>query len=154
MSVYVPNGKTTAHPDFKMKLGWLSRLAEHVESRADRDAPLVVAGDINVCSTDMDSFGGEKFRGSIFHTDEERALVDRLRAAGLRDLFRTKYPDVPGFSFWDYRAGCFHKNQGMRIDLVLASAALADSVRDAYVDREARKGKGPSDHAPVVVDIV
>jgi exodeoxyribonuclease-3 len=157
-SVYVPNGKTLAHPDYALKLAFLERLAQHVESRADRSAPLVVAGDVNVCSTDLDSFGGEKFRGTIFHTDEERALVGRLRDAGLVDLFRSRHPDVPGFSFWDYRAGCFHKNQGMRIDVLFASEPIARRVTDVFVDRDYRKksklsGAIPSDHAPVVATL-
>lgn len=158
VSVYVPNGKTTAHPDFKLKLAWLERLALHAESRARASAPLLIGGDINVCLTDMDSFGGEKFRGSIFHTEEERALVARLGAAGLTDLFRTKHPDVPGFSFWDYRAGCFHKNQGMRIDLLFGNEPLARRLSDVVVDRDYRKkskvsGAVPSDHAPVVATL-
>ena len=160
VSVYVPNGKTTAHPDFKLKLVWLDHLARYVESRAASHAkvPLVIAGDINVCPADMDSFGGEKFRGTIFHTDEERALVARLATAGLTDLFRAKHPDVPGFSFWDYRAGCFHKNQGMRIDLVFGNELVARRLADVSVDRDFRKkskasGAVPSDHAPVLATL-
>lgn len=154
VSVYVPNGKTIDHVDFGLKLTWLDRLAAYLETRADRDAPLLVAGDINVCPTDLDSFGGESFRGTIFHTEIERKLVARIRGAGLVDLFRTKYPDEPGFSFWDYRAGSFHKKEGMRIDMLFATPALADRVRDVVVDREYRKkskasGAVPSDHAPV-----
>jgi exodeoxyribonuclease-3 len=153
-SVYVPNGKTTQHPDYQLKLRWLERLVEHVEARADRDAPLVLGGDFNVCWQDIDSYGGVRFKGKIFHTDEERALVDRLRAAGLVDLYRAKHPTTPGFSWWDYRAGCFHKGEGMRIDLLFATPAIANRVKDVYVDREYRKkskaGAIPSDHAPVV----
>lgn len=154
-SVYVPNGKTVAHPDFKLKLTWLEHLARHVESRADKGAPLVLGGDFNVAPADVDSWGGERFRGRIFHTDEERALVARLHAAGLVDLFRSRYADEPGHSWWDYRAGCFHKRQGLRIDLLLGTAAIASRVTDVFVDREYRKksktsGAVPSDHAPVV----
>jgi len=154
-SVYVPNGKTVSHADYRMKLGWLERLATHVESRADRDAPLVLGGDFNVCWTDLDSYGGIRFKGRIFHTDEERALITRLREAGLVDLYRSRYPDDPGFSWWDYRAGCFHKKEGMRIDLLLATPVVAGRVKDVYVDRDYRKkgktsGSIPSDHAPVV----
>jgi exodeoxyribonuclease III len=156
-SVYIPNGKTTAHPDYRLKLAWLESLALHVESRAKSgsEVPLLVGGDFNVCPTDLDSYGGARFKGHIFHTDEERALVARLRGAGLVDLYRRKYPDNIGFSWWDYRAGCFHKNEGMRLDMLFASASLADRVKDVYVDREYRKkgktsGAVPSDHAPVV----
>lgn len=154
-SIYVPNGKTLSHADYKMKLVWLDRLATYVEARAEKDAPLVLAGDFNVCWTDLDSYGGLRFKGRIFHTDEERALIERLRAAGLVDLFRSRYPDEPGFSWWDYRAGSFHKKEGMRIDLLLATPAVATRVKDVYVDRDYRKkgkssGSIPSDHAPVV----
>lgn len=157
-SVYVPNGKSVMHADYKMKLSWLDRLAQFVESRADKDAPLVLGGDFNVCWTDQDSFGGVRFKGRVHHTDEERQLIDRLRDAGLVDLFRAKYPDEPGFSWWDYRAGSFHKKEGMRIDLLLATRPIADRVVDVTVDREFRKkgkasGSIPSDHAPVVATL-
>ena len=154
-SVYVPNGKTVAHPDYRTKLGWLERLAAHVEARVDREAAFLLGGDFNVCPTDLDSSGGARFKGRIHHTDEERALIGRLTAAGLVDLFRARYPEEPGFSWWDYRAGSFHKKEGMRIDLLLASPAIASRVEDVFVDREYRKkgkpsGSIPSDHAPVV----
>lgn len=156
-SVYIPNGKTTAHPDYKVKLAWLESLAVHVETRmkSGSEVPLLVAGDFNVCPTDLDSYGGARFKGHIFHTDEERGLVERLKGAGLVDLYRAKYPDNIGFSWWDYRAGQFHKNEGMRLDMLFATKSLADRVKDVYVDREYRKkgkvsGAVPSDHAPVV----
>jgi exodeoxyribonuclease-3 len=156
-SVYIPNGKSVKHPDFQLKLAWLERLAEHVEERVktDASAPLLVAGDFNVCPTDLDSYGGVRFRGHCHHTDEERALVARLRDAGLVDLYRAKYPDNIGFSWWDYRAGSFHKNEGMRLDMLFASPPLAKRLKEVYVDRDYRKkgktsGAIPSDHAPVV----
>ena len=156
-SVYIPNGKTLAHADYKVKLAWLESLAVHLEARArsGSDVPLLVGGDFNVCPTDLDSYGGARFKGHIFHTDEERALIERLRGAGLVDLYRSKYPDTIGFSWWDYRAGQFHKNEGMRLDMLFASPVLADRVKDVYVDRDYRKkgktsGAIPSDHAPVI----
>jgi exodeoxyribonuclease-3 len=157
-SVYVPNGKSVMHADYRLKLGWLERLAAHVESRAEKDAPLVLCGDFNVCTTDLDSYGGVHFKGKIHHTDEERALMARLHSAGLVDLFRARFPDEPGYSFWDYRAGQFHRNQGMRIDLLLATEPVARRVKNVFVDRDYRKkgpgsGSIPSDHAPVVVEL-
>jgi len=156
-SVYIPNGKSVQHADFKVKLAWLESLAKHVEDRvkSKSEVPLLVGGDFNVCPTDLDSYGGVRFRGHCHHTDEERALVARLRGAGLVDLYRAKYPDNIGFSWWDYRAGSFHKNEGMRLDMLFATPSLADRVKDVYVDREYRKkgktsGAVPSDHAPVV----
>ena len=159
-SVYIPNGKSTAHPDFKVKLAWLESLVRYVETRADRDAPFLLGGDFNVCPTDLDSYGGAMFYGHVHHTDEERALIVRLRDAGLVDLYRQKYPDTVGYSWWDYRAGSFHKNEGMRLDILWATPSLAKRVTETYVDREYRKkgkasGAIASDHAPViaVVDV-
>ena len=157
-SVYIPNGKSVKHPDYAIKLSWLEALAKHFETRADRNAPLLVGGDFNVCCTDLDSYGGKRFAGHIFHTDAERTLVQRLRDTGLVDLYRAKYPDVAGFSWWDYRAGQFHKNEGMRLDFLLATEPLAARVKDVFVDRDYRKkgkasGAIPSDHAPVVAEL-
>jgi exodeoxyribonuclease-3 len=159
-SVYIPNGKTLAHPDYKVKLAWLASLADWLEARVKSgiETPLLIGGDFNVCLTDLDSYGGSRFAGDIFHTDEERRLVGRLRALGLVDLYRAKYPDTAGFSWWDYRAGAFHKKLGMRLDLLFATPALAARVKDVYVDRDYRKkgpvsGAVPSDHAPVVADL-
>lgn len=154
-SMYVPNGRTTADPEFRQKLAWLDSLAAWLTSRSEADRPFIIAGDINVCPADIDSFAGSAARGTIFHTDEERALIARVQAAGLVDLFRVKHPDLPGFSWWDYRAGCFHKNEGLRIDLLYGSDHVGRRVRDVFVDRDYRKksktsGAVPSDHAPVV----
>lgn len=157
-SAYIPNGKTTSNPEYRGKLVWLERLAKLIESRVDRDAPFVLTGDFNVCTTDLDSYLGARAHGTIFHTDEERALVGRLTAAGLVDLYRAKYPSEPGFSWWDYRAGAFHRKLGMRLDLLLATDVVAKRVKDVFVDRDYRKksklsGALPSDHAPVVADL-
>ena len=159
-SVYIPNGKTTAHADYKVKLAWLESLAQHVEARMKEasDIPFVVGGDFNVCQLPLDSYGGVRFEGHIFHTPEERALVGRLSGAGLVDLYRSRYPDTAGYSWWDYRAGSFHKNEGMRLDILFASPALAARTKDIYVERDFRKKGKPSgsiasDHAPVVADI-
>ena len=154
-SAYIPNGKTTKDPEFKMKLAWLDRLATWIEARPDKRAPFVLAGDFNVCTTDLDSYMGEHGRGTIFHTEEERALVGRIAAAGLVDTYRAKYPSEQGFSWWDYRMGAFHRKLGMRLDLIFASEPVARRVKDVYVDRDFRKksklsGALPSDHAPVI----
>lgn len=155
-SVYIPNGKTLSHADFKLKLAWLESLATLIEERAKsgNETPLLVGGDFNVCPTDLDSYGGARFKDRIFHTDSERALIERLRGAGLIDLYRSTYPDTVSFSWWDYRAGSFHKNEGMRLDMLFATPSLATRVKDVYVDRDYRKkgksGSIPSDHAPVI----
>ena len=154
-SVYVPNGKTIKDPEFRGKLLWLERLARWIESRDDETSPFVLAGDFNVCTTDVDSYMGERGRGTIFHTHEERELVGRIAAAGLVDTFRKLHPTEPGYSWWDYRMGAFHRKLGMRLDLIFASPPVATRIKDVYVDREFRKksktsGALPSDHAPVV----
>lgn len=152
-SVYIPNGKTLDHPDYPMKLAWLERLVAFIEARGG--GPFVMGGDFNVCLTPMDSYGGARFEGHIFHTQAERSLVARLEALGLADAYRRKYPDAVGYTWWDYRAGCFHKNEGMRLDMLWMSAELAPRVEEVFVDREYRKkgkesGAVPSDHAPVL----
>ncbi|MDB4944815.1 MAG: Exodeoxyribonuclease [Labilithrix sp.] len=155
-SVYIPNGKTVVHADYKVKLAWLDSLAQYVEERmaSGSEVPLLVGGDFNVCLTALDSYGGAAFEGHIFHTVEERSLVNRLSGAGLVDLYRQQYPDTIGFTWWDYRAGSFHKKEGMRLDMLFASPSLAKRVKDVVVDRDYRKkgksGSVPSDHAPVL----
>jgi exodeoxyribonuclease-3 len=115
---------------------------------------VAVCGDFNVAPDDIDLWDPAAFEGSTHVTPEERAAVAEIEALGLRDAFRERYPGVGRlFSWWDYRAGAFHKHQGMRIDLLLLSPALADNVSAALIDRNARKGKKPSDHAPVLVDV-
>jgi exodeoxyribonuclease-3 len=157
-SVYVPNGREPTHPHYAYKLAWLEALRTTIASEAAGPAPFAVLGDFNVAPTDDDVWDRAAFVGQTHVTEPERAALAALRELGLRDVFpRPMKYDHP-FTYWDYRGGNFHKNMGMRIDLVYANAPFADAVTDAYVDREARKGslkdgKGPSDHAPVVVDL-
>ncbi|HEX3706086.1 MAG TPA: exodeoxyribonuclease III [Mycobacteriales bacterium] len=152
-SVYVPNGRTLDSPHYPYKLEWLARLRTALEPEVAANNRFVVTGDFNIIPTDDDVWDASKFVGSTHVTDPERKALAALRDLGLTDVMpRAMKHDTP-YTYWDYRAGMFHKNQGMRIDLVYASAAVAGGVKDAYVDRDARKGTGPSDHAPVVVDI-
>jgi exodeoxyribonuclease III len=162
-SVYVPNGRAVGHEHFAYKLAWLARLRAHVdaESRGSGESgesggprPVAVCGDFNVAPADIDVWNPAAFEGDTHVTPEERAALADLEDWGLRDAFRERYPGVPRlFSWWDYRAGNFHKHQGMRIDLVMLSPDLAARVGFALIDRNARKGKKPSDHAPVLVDV-
>jgi exodeoxyribonuclease III len=157
-SVYVPNGRAVGHEQFEYKLRWLARLRSHLQADAPTPGspalPKAVCGDFNVAPDDIDLWNPKAFEGSTHVTPEERAAVAELEAIGLRDAFREQYPQVEGlFSWWDYRAGNFHKHQGMRIDLLLLSSDLADRVTWALIDRNARKGQKPSDHAPVFVDV-
>src|SRR5436190_502724 len=151
-SVYVPNGRTPDSDHYKYKLVWLEALREMVAAGPDA---AIVCGDMNIAPTDDDVFDPAAYVGQTHVTPPERAALTALQeAGGLRDVVRERWPDDDRvFSYWDYRAGMFHQDLGMRIDLVLASGPVAGRVRAAWVDRHARKGKGPSDHAPVIVDL-
>lgn len=152
-SVYVPNGRTPSDPHYAYKLRWLAALRGAVAADAAGSEPFAVMGDFNIAPTDADVWDPAVFVGSTHVTPAEREALAAVRETGLTDVMPRIAKGPHPFTYWDYRAGAFHKNLGMRIDLVLANAALAGAVSDAWVDREARKGKGPSDHAPVVVDL-
>lgn len=152
-SVYVPNGRSLDDPHYAAKLVWLDRLC--TEHRADAAAgrPAVIMGDFNIAPDDRDVWSTKNFATSTHVTPEERAKLDDLGAAGFHDAFRHLYDGDKLYTYWDYRAGDFHQHRGMRIDLVLGTQPVIDRVQWAIVDRQARKGKLPSDHAPVVVDL-
>ncbi len=151
-SVYVPNGRTVDDPHYSYKLAWLQSLATAVERDLAGGAPLALCGDFNVAPTDADVWDPTVFTGSTHVTAPEREAIARLLALGLTDVQPRALKGAP-YTYWDYRAGMFHKGEGMRIDLVLLSGGLATQVSDAFIDRDARKGTKPSDHAPVVVDL-
>lgn len=146
-SLYVPNGREVGSDHYAYKLAWLDALARAV---AAGPAELVLCGDMNIAPADADVFDPAAYVGQTHVTGPER---ERLAAFGLTDVVRARWPHERVFSYWDYRAGMFHQDLGMRIDLVLASAPVAARVAAAWVDRAARKGTGPSDHAPVIVDL-
>jgi exodeoxyribonuclease-3 len=148
-SVYVPNGRTPDDPHYRYKLEWLAALRESVGD----PATAVVAGDMNIAPTDEDLWDPALFVHSTHVTPAERKALAELTGLGLHDVVRDRWPGERVFTYWDYRAGRFHKDLGMRIDLVLAGTDPAGRVRAAWVDRKARKGTGPSDHAPVIVDL-
>jgi len=154
-TIYCPNGKHVGHDDFPHKLEWLDALVERFDAER-RPAAAVLCGDFNVAPGPLDTWDEERLRGSIHHTDAERSRIRRLNESGLIDVVRERHPSSKVFSWWDYRGGAFHRNQGLRIDLLLATASLASRTRSAEVDREYRKKKDdliPSDHAPVIVDL-
>lgn len=152
-SLYVPNGREPDHPHYVYKLAWFEALRAAVATEAGASAPFALLGDFNVAPEDVDVWDPSKFVGATHVTPAERAALAQLRGLGLTDVFPRALKGPHPYTFWDYRGGAFHKAEGMRIDLVYANPALAAAVTDAYVDREARKGKGASDHAPVVVDL-
>jgi exodeoxyribonuclease-3 len=149
-SVYVPNGREPGSEHYEYKLAWLAALRDAVAAGGEAT---VVCGDMNIAPTDADVFDPAAYAGHTHVTAPERAALAELQELDLRDVVRDRWPGERVFTYWDYRAGMFHRDLGMRIDLILASAPVADRVRAAWVDRKARKGKGPSDHAPVIVDL-
>jgi exodeoxyribonuclease-3 len=149
-SVYVPNGRVPGSEHYAYKLAWLGALREMVAKAPDST---VVCGDMNIAPTDEDVFDPQAYVGHTHVTVPEREALTELEAVGLHDVVRERWPGKRIFSYWDYRAGMFHQDLGMRIDLILASAPVAARVKAAWIDRQARKGSGPSDHAPVMVDL-
>jgi exodeoxyribonuclease III len=149
-AVYVPNGREPESDHYRYKLEWLAAL-----ERAVRSGPgaAIVCGDMNIAPTDADVFDPAAYIGQTHVTAPERQALANLESAGLHDVVREHWPDKRIFSYWDYRAGMFHQDLGMRIDLILATAPVAGRVEAAWVDRQARKGTGPSDHAPVIADL-
>jgi exodeoxyribonuclease-3 len=152
-SVYVPNGRSLDSDQYQYKLEWLGRLRHHLDVLADPGDRVAVCGDFNIAPDDRDVWDPSAFVGATHVSEPERAALRHLEDWGLVDAFRARYPEERLFSYWDYRAGDFHEHRGMRIDLVLVSRPLAEQVTWALVDRNARKGKLPSDHAPVLVDV-
>ncbi len=152
-SVYVPNGRSLDSDHYRYKLSWLSRLREHLELTTAPEREVAVCGDFNIAPEDRDVWDPQAFAGSTHVSEPEREALRALEGWGLVDAFRQQWQDPHLYTYWDYRAGDFHSHRGMRIDLLLLSAPLAGAVRWVLVDRNARKGKQPSDHAPVFVDV-
>ena len=149
-SVYVPNGRTPGSEHYQYKLEWLRSLRDAVAAGPEAQ---IVLGDMNIAPSDEDVFDPDAYVGHTHVTEPERAALAEIEALGLHDVVREHWPGKRVFTYWDYRAGMFHQDLGMRIDLVLASGPVAEHVKAAWVDRQARKGSGPSDHAPVIIDL-
>jgi exodeoxyribonuclease-3 len=164
-TIYVPNGKTVEHEDFGKKIAWLDALNAWIGKLPK--GPHVVCGDFNVVPAPIDSWNEELLKGTIFHTDAERSRIRRLESAGYIDLWRAAHPTEPGHTWWDYRAGSFHKKQGLRIDLLFATPDVAARATNVAIDRKWRKKieeppppgskRGEklisSDHLPVWADL-
>jgi exodeoxyribonuclease III len=149
-SVYVPNGRVPDSDHYAYKLAWLAALRDVLAAGPDA---AIVCGDMNIAPTDEDVFDPDAYIGQTHVTPRERSALAEIQALGLHDVVRDRWPNERVFTYWDYRAGMFHQDMGMRIDLVLASDPVAARVQAAWIDRHARKGSGPSDHAPVIVDL-
>ena len=154
VSVYAPNGRVVDSPFYHAKLAWYERLARWLEESASPEEPLVIGGDFNVAPDDADVWDAKAAHGGTHVSPREREAFFKLVGWGLVDVYRLHHPETGRYTWWDYRAGDFHKNFGMRIDHLVATRALADRTVWAEIDREARKGKPiPSDHAPLVMDV-
>jgi exodeoxyribonuclease-3 len=153
VSVYGPNGRVVDSPFYRAKLQWFDRLSTWLTTMST-DVPLVLGGDLNVAPTDADVWDASKCHGGTHVSPPERAAFDRLTAWGLVDAYRRQHGETQRFTWWDYRAGNFHKNYGMRIDHLLVTPPIAARTVWAEIDREARKGTPtPSDHAPLLIDL-
>jgi exodeoxyribonuclease-3 len=152
-SLYVPNGRTLDDPHFPYKLEWLDRLAAVTAETLENepDLPLALMGDFNIAPLDTDVWDINFFAGSTHVTPEERQAFEAFEQIGLQDVVRPRIPE--GYTYWDYQQLRFPRNEGMRIDFILGSEAFAEKVKSASIERDERKGEGPSDHVPVVVEI-
>jgi exodeoxyribonuclease III len=152
-SLYVPNGRTLDDPHFPYKLEWLDRLAAVTAEALENepDVPLALMGDFNIAPLDTDVWDINFFAGSTHVTPEERQAFEAFEQIGLQDVVRPRIPE--GYTYWDYQQLRFPRNEGMRIDFILGSEAFAEKVKSASIERDERKGEGPSDHVPVVVEI-
>ncbi|HEU4501581.1 MAG TPA: exodeoxyribonuclease III [Nitrospira sp.] len=154
ISVYAPNGRLVGSPFYEAKLVWFDKLARWINKAVTRETPAVIGGDFNVAPEDIDVWDPRACHGGTHVSDRERTAFARLSSAGFVDAYRLHHPEPGRYTWWDYRAGNFYKNFGMRIDHLLVTTSLKHRVVWAEIDREARKGKPvPSDHAPLVIDI-
>jgi len=151
MSCYVPNGRALDNPHYAYKLEWLETLRDVVAAH-DNATPLVVGGDFNVAPTDLDCWDPSAFIGATHVSEPERQAIQALERAGLVDIARHFNTEDPLYTWWDYRNGSFRRGWGLRIDLLLCSPSVVSAATSSWVDREARKGEKPSDHAPVFVE--
>ncbi|HJM28968.1 MAG: exodeoxyribonuclease III [Acidimicrobiales bacterium] len=152
-SAYIPNGREIGHEHYQYKLEWLSRLREHLEQNHMKEEKIAVVGDFNVAPEDRDVWDIAAFEGATHVSSPEREAFSNILDWGLTDTMRDSYPDSEGlYTFWDYRQGSFYKRHGMRIDFILSTDSLMDKLETVMVDRNARKGEKPSDHAPLLAD--
>jgi exodeoxyribonuclease-3 len=151
-TVYVPNGQEVGSEKFRYKLDWLKRLRQWLAAHADADVPLALCGDINIAPDDRDVYDPVAWKDQVLCHPDERAALAEIRGWGLVDSFRQHHAEAGLYSWWDFRQLCFPKNLGLRIDLILCTAPLAARCTSASIDRNARKGAAPSDHAPVIAE--
>ena len=156
ITVYCPNGRNVAHEEYGRKLSWFDTLSSYVRETLSPDRPIVLCGDFNICRSALDTWNEEELSGTIFHTDQERERLQSLLDWGFRDVFRERFPDQKSFSWWDFRGGGFHRNMGMRLDLILATDPIVSRMSSIEIDRDYRKkkdGMTASDHAPIFAEL-
>jgi exodeoxyribonuclease-3 len=151
-SLYVPNGQRVDSDKYRYKLEWLAALRELMAAELERHADLLLVGDFNIAPEDRDVHNPKAWEGHVLCTPAEREALAAICALGFDDVFRLFPQPDKTFSWWDYRAGAFRRNQGLRIDLMLASRALSQRCEDCRIDKEPRGWDRPSDHVPVVAD--
>ena len=151
--VYVPNGRALDDDHYQYKLRFMAQLRDHVAALADPGSDVVIGGDFNIAPTDADVWDPAALAGQTHVSAPERESLGRILDWGVRDVVREAHPQPGLYSWWDYRNGSFHRGWGMRIDLLLASESVAKRTTWAAIDRNARKGEQPSDHAPVLMDV-
>lgn len=152
-SVYVPNGRELDNDHYTYKLSWMSRLRQHLDASCSPTDDVVVAGDFNIAPEDRDVYDMAAFEGATHVSQPERDALAHVNAFGMEDTYRRFHDEAGLYSWWDYRNGSFHKGHGMRIDLLLATKSVAERSVSSEVDRNARKGEKPSDHAPVLLRV-
>lgn len=150
VSVYVPNGQEIGCDKHAYKLRWLSRFDKYIDKHYTPRKQLIICGDFNIATADIDIARPDAWAGSVLCDPAGRAAVEKINSWGLVDVFRELHPDVTAYSWWDYRRLSFPKNDGIRLDYILATSRLAKKCSEATIDRDARKGEKPSDHTPVV----
>jgi exodeoxyribonuclease-3 len=153
IDVYAPNGRLVGSDTYSYKLDWFRRLRRHLDSSFSPEAPLLICGDFNVAPEDRDVWDPQKWRGQILFSEPEKAALQHLRGWGLEDALRLRHPEGGLFTWWDYRAGAFHRGWGLRIDHILISKPLINRCGSVEIDRNERKGSKPSDHAPVIMSL-
>jgi exodeoxyribonuclease-3 len=153
MNVYVPNGRDTTLPSFREKLRFLERLRITLDTGSSPELPLVLCGDFNVARDERDVHDPARFRGRLHFHPEERAALERVIAFGFEDAYRRFHAEGGRYTWWDYRGGDFRMNRGLRIDYVFVTGAVGARMRRAEIDPDPRREPGPSDHAPVFIEL-
>ena len=152
LNVYVPNGQFVGSDKYEFKLNWLASLRNYLEAECDPDEPFVLCGDFNIAPEDRDVYNPLLWQGRVLFSEPEKAALGLIREWGFIDVVRKHHDEASLYSWWDYRAGAFRRNQGLRIDHMWATGALAEKCRAAWIDKTTRSLERPSDHAPVVAD--